>query len=112
MNWQLKMGARVSLDHFMQDWKAMPISMTVAITLSSTIAIIVATATAVITIISIIRMCEASRVCKHRAPGRKDFPIHVCMYDLPDGHGQTNGDMCHSRMIPMTCWFVVGSKGI
>ena len=92
--------------------EAISISMTVTMTLSSTIATIFATATAVITIISIIRMCEASRVCQHHAPGAKDFPIHVCMYDLPDGHGQSNGDMCHGRMIPMACWFVVGSKGI
>ncbi|CAE7900333.1 unnamed protein product [Symbiodinium microadriaticum] len=42
LNWQLKMGARVSLDHFMQD-----------------------------------------------------FPIHVCMYDLPDGHDQTSDDPRH-----------------
>mmetsp|Transcript_21140 Transcript_21140/g.39741 ORF Transcript_21140/g.39741 Transcript_21140/m.39741 type:complete len:440 (-) Transcript_21140:140-1459(-) len=42
LNWQLKMGARVSLDHFMQD-----------------------------------------------------FPIHVCMYDLPDGHDQGNDDLRH-----------------
>jgi len=42
LNWQLKMGARVSLDHFM-----------------------------------------------------KDFPIHVCMYDLPAGHENGNGDPRH-----------------
>lgn len=42
LNWQLKMGARVSLDHFM-----------------------------------------------------KDFPIHVCMYDLPAGHENGNSDPRH-----------------
>lgn len=25
---------------------------------------------------------------------RQDFPIHVCMYDLPSGHDQMDDDPC------------------
>ena len=47
LNWQLKIGARVSLDHFMKD------------------------------------LADFTMRHSHLGVCQQDYPIHVCMYDLP-----------------------------